>query len=566
MLIPPLLAAAAAFALFSSADAACSSISTRPSWNELSAGQKAAYVAAARRLYDRPDSGQCVNPSTASHLDFVECHWRYRQANHGSPYFWPWHRIFTRTYERALQSIDPSVVLPYADWHSVSQAPHLYDIWANNYFGGNGNSGSSYCMTSGTFAGLTVSFADGSNTIKHCFSRKWSSGSTMPAFYPSDTVMGLINTDNFWSASQSIEGGPHAVVHNAIGGEMPNMWSTADPVFFAHHGYVDRLWWYRQTKCPSWANAFSGTNADMNHVLAPYSYTVAQVMSTESDLFCYRYTDRSSDRALNKCPASTGPSPTNPAGAATKTSPVPGATSAAAGGATTTTSGAAATNTADPYAYWLNNLLVGLIPGVPNKHAKLLRREDLNSTSSANVTVIEINNSTVAVNVTVTAVPGTNMTVALPTVNGTTACGLAYVATSIDDVKLPTKYIPADYSDNLVPLDYVGNINYYQKPKKTVSKAADYEAAVANGDKDVVLVLDDDDTEDLDNLRHVPSAPTDWLKMNNLDLAFIRKVEAFANALVDTINITPGYTSPDALKNVVLPQGDKAGVFYEKSD
>lgn len=40
------------------------------------------------------------------------------RTGHRSPSFLPWHRRFLLEFERALQSVDPSVALPYWDWSS----------------------------------------------------------------------------------------------------------------------------------------------------------------------------------------------------------------------------------------------------------------------------------------------------------------------------------------------------------------------------------------------------------------------------------------------------------------
>ncbi|KAI8805516.1 hypothetical protein BJ742DRAFT_712219 [Cladochytrium replicatum] len=518
----------AAAALVNEVGAACSSPYTRPSWSDLSSSQKAAYVAAAKKLYERPSSGQCVDPNTASHRDFTQCHFSYQGDNHSTP----WHRRFIRAYELALQSIDPSVVLPYMDWQQYSQAPHRADIWNDEYFGPNGDASKGGCVTEGTFGGTIVTFKNGGSTYSQCFKRNWNQGDSIEALVPSEAVMGLLDDPNFSTVSSRIENGPHAKVHVHIGGDMNTMYSTADPVFFLHHAYIDRLWWYWQTACPAWANNFA---ASTSHQLTPYSERVSNVMSTLDGPFCYTYSRRDSDRALGKCPKQQDtPQPSTPP----KTSaapPAPAATSAAggsnggsgtAGGSnggsgaattggapapaatgTTTSSQTAATGTAS--AKWLQNVIVDLAPGVPKK---LHRRAGVGDAAFYNNTEIH----------------GLNQT------------GLNNIVLS------DTPVIPDDY----VPRSFTGKIAVYSPPKKTVKTAKELEAAQAKGDNEVVLVLTHDDTTDLENLRHVPNLPLDYIKMMRMDVAKVRYVETYINTLVDVINMTPGYTSPDALKNV----------------
>ncbi|KAI8806109.1 hypothetical protein BJ742DRAFT_817564, partial [Cladochytrium replicatum] len=247
--------------------------------------------------------------------------------------------------------------------------------------------------------------------------------------------------------------------------------------------------------------------------------------------------------------------------------------SGSASGGTTTSNHPS--NATTQHATWLQHFIIDLAPGV----TKLGRRSDvgvgvffnsteipgLNQTASNNnivlsdTPVIPVTNTTlnhtILINGTehpiekdTTVIPGTNVTVALPVVNGTVA--LNCVAPAPSDAKLATKYIPEDYEDDYVPRSFTGYIAVYKSPKKTVKTAKEYEAAKEKGDKDVVLVLDKNDNTDQENLRHVTNIPLDYIKMMNLDVATVRYMETYANTLVDVINMTPGYTSPDALKNL----------------
>jgi len=71
---------------------------------------------------------------------------------HNGPAFLPWHREYLRRFERALQSIDPSVSLPYWDW-TVDNSP-ASSLWDASFMGGNG-SGADRRVTSGPFAFAT---------------------------------------------------------------------------------------------------------------------------------------------------------------------------------------------------------------------------------------------------------------------------------------------------------------------------------------------------------------------------------------------------------------------------
>ncbi|KAI8805524.1 hypothetical protein BJ742DRAFT_759397 [Cladochytrium replicatum] len=559
--------------------AQCSNPTVRQSWSSLSLEQKERYVAAARELYARPLSGQCVDPKTASHGDFTQCHWTFQKDNHGTFYFWPWHRRFIRTYELALQSVDSSVVLPYMDWHEVSQALHTSDIWNVEYFGANGEDTDDRCVTQGTFANLTVTYIDNGTKFTHCLGRKWSGGpAKINPVYPSDAVMAMLNSGDFSKVSQSVEGGPHAAVHNGIGGDMAFMYSTADPVFFLHHGYVDRLWWYWQTSCPAWARNFNGTGADSDHVLRPYTETVSDVLSTTDGPFCYRYTKSESDKALSNCGAgagdpigggeSVGTTTTKTGGAATSTTSAAKTTSAAGASATggAGSGGAIVAHGDNHDTAWLGNMFVGLAPGLHHvqKRAIMLLKDTKaasasDDSGSATMTrtgavlnlqrsVKLLDGSWKLMDKVKTQNPASNVTVHLPLLDGKIA--LSTVAMDMDDIVLPTKHITAEYEDDLIPLSFVGDIAYYPPPASTVSNVTAFKALLAAGlEGSAALVLEVGDDEDEENLRHVESLPKEWIEMNGMDLGWVRRIEAFANALVDAVNSVPEYTAPDAIGN-----------------
>lgn len=55
-------------------------------------------------------------------------------------------------------------------------------------------------------------------------------------------------THHMSAGSSTLEGQPHNQVHNNIGGIMPTLLSSIDPIFFMHHCNIDRLWevWARK--------------------------------------------------------------------------------------------------------------------------------------------------------------------------------------------------------------------------------------------------------------------------------------------------------------------------------
>ncbi|KAJ3254080.1 hypothetical protein HK103_007541 [Boothiomyces macroporosus] len=290
---------------------ACSPGPVRQEWRQLSSGQQQAYLNAINQLNQRQDdtSNDSTDPATWSFAHFAIVHARYQQANHNqgsvqAPPFFAWHRIFLHYYEKALQSIDSSVVLPYWDWTQDSQNPLSSDVYAQ--LGGNGQ-GASGCMETNPLNGWSSAVNGG------CLKRCSGAGQTL---YPAGAVVSLMNgSPNYAALNRQIQDGPHGAVHNVIGGrcadggvgDMYTMSSAGDPIFYMHHAMVDKIWMMWQDACPSkFANDYS---AAVNSVMAPFTQTAQDVLNFKASdgNFCYGYSSSGINSVqLNKCAGAPG--------------------------------------------------------------------------------------------------------------------------------------------------------------------------------------------------------------------------------------------------------------------
>ena len=160
---------------------------------------------------------------------------------HNGWWFLPWHRCYLYFHERILGSLigDPTFRLSFWDWSTQAASPSHQTMPPP------------YTDTTGTNPLL--------NALR---------GDTATAVLPANTVgpvvmtrvMGQPTFDLFGGAPQkpnyyggALEAGPHGAVHNWTGTDgdtMPNcgddmgVLATAaqDPIFFAHHANIDRLW------------------------------------------------------------------------------------------------------------------------------------------------------------------------------------------------------------------------------------------------------------------------------------------------------------------------------------
>jgi tyrosinase len=214
--------------------------------------------------------------------NMVKLHLDATDHAHNTAYFLPWHRGYIREFERALQAIDPSICLPYWNWSVDSQAPENSPIFSNGYYGSHGD-----CVSDGAFGTWRPYYPR-----PHCLARKWKYGDNLGAFHSFEginkIVTGSDSYDRFRSRCEMVA---HPAPHVNIGGDMSEMYSPNDPLFWAHHGYVDYVWTQYQKRK---GYDFSGPNgrggsANKGDDLLGLPYKVEAVL--DSHKLCYDYVD-----------------------------------------------------------------------------------------------------------------------------------------------------------------------------------------------------------------------------------------------------------------------------------
>lgn len=270
----------------------------RKSVSTLTAEEKAAFVTALKTLKTTIPKGQTLS----IYDQFVLRHvltMGFRQSlgaegdargnpAHSYPAFLPWHRQFLKDFELALQSVDPSITLPYWDW---TDAQALDVILADDFLGPNGSGTTIDLSDAGQFEGGEVQtglFADWKLDPNLHFDpiRMVSLGTHLIRFVqlppfnqyplPQSAITQLLSTDNYEVFNALLEGALelrdgeyqevwfyHSYMHSLIGGSRVDQldWSKAtphqeqslgtmdsipsspyDPIFWLHHANVDRLW------------------------------------------------------------------------------------------------------------------------------------------------------------------------------------------------------------------------------------------------------------------------------------------------------------------------------------
>ncbi|GAB1641891.1 tyrosinase MelC2 [Krasilnikovia sp. MM14-A1259] len=252
----------------------------RKNQRDLSADEKRAFVNAVLELKKRGRYDEFVRTHNTFILNDSDTG---NRVGHRSPSFLPWHRQFLLDFERALQSIDSSVNLPYWNWSTDGASSTL---WGDDFLGGNGRDSDNQVMT-GPFAFSGGNWTINVRTDRRNFLRRelGASGQPLPTASDVRTVLAQTRYDVApWNSSSTtgfrnlIEGwrGPniHNRVHVWVGGDMTSGTSPNDPVFWLHHCHIDKLWsdWQKAHPSSGYLPTGGTTNVvDLNDTMAPWN-------------------------------------------------------------------------------------------------------------------------------------------------------------------------------------------------------------------------------------------------------------------------------------------------------
>lgn len=130
---------------------------------------------------------------------------------HGVPYFLAWHRGYLHTFQQTVREVsgNSNLIVPYWDYYkNANLPPEFTDPTSPLYVSGRVNTNVASALSMSPFSTRYKNFQRG----------------LVDAFEP------------------VIENKPHGTFHNIIGGFMARLNAPMDPVFWFHHGQIDRLW------------------------------------------------------------------------------------------------------------------------------------------------------------------------------------------------------------------------------------------------------------------------------------------------------------------------------------
>jgi len=181
-------------------------------------------------------------------------------CQHRSPLFLPWHRAYLYFFEKALQDRVPGVTLPWWDWtkdHEQGVPP----AYARARVDGRRNP-----LASSPIQAIGRRDPRETRTWREPGPRNW-----LPT--PAQAEAALANRDYFTFQNQleSLHNG----IHGYVGGTMGDPRTSAyDPVFWAHHCMIDRLWYLWQLDHPG----VRLPAAYLDTALPPFPMTVRQTL------------------------------------------------------------------------------------------------------------------------------------------------------------------------------------------------------------------------------------------------------------------------------------------------
>jgi tyrosinase len=257
--------------------------------------ERKVFVDAVLAMKHRPSRLHAGAADLSRYDDFVEVHMNAMMVmmmdppapswGHQAAAFGPWHRVLLLEFERELQVANPAVTIPYWDWTHDS-APTA-SLWAHEFLGPNGAADTGR-VDDGPFAGRTnqwpIRIKDDEGAPDYLTRRMGAQADarTLPAAAAQQRALARTPYDTpLWEDTLRDRNDPsqwggfrimleitlHNPVHRWVGGNMQDMASPNDPVFWLHHCNCDRLWAMWQLQHQDIARYLPVSNGPMGHNL-----------------------------------------------------------------------------------------------------------------------------------------------------------------------------------------------------------------------------------------------------------------------------------------------------------
>jgi tyrosinase len=216
-------------------------------------------------------------------------------AAHGTDFFLPWHRAYLYFFERALRDRNKTAMLPWWDWRTGPGRPEaLPQAFVGATAGGKPNPLASAAIdplarTQGRRfqqqLGLDPALLRATRTKR----APGTLGVPLPTL---DDVKGVLELRDFVDFSRQLEQ-LHNNVHVWVGGHMSEIpFAAFDPIFWAHHTMIDRIWRLWQLRRPG---ALPPARI-LDEALPPFAMTVRQTLDPTALGYDYAVSSTSAAR------------------------------------------------------------------------------------------------------------------------------------------------------------------------------------------------------------------------------------------------------------------------------
>lgn len=168
---------------------------------------------------------------------------------HGHPAFLPWHRAYLLRFEQALRDTGHDVSLPWWDWTRTREIPAIFKEEKD----GDGSPNPLHSSSISELARRQGARSEEEETrwlagFEETVRRPGRPGTRLPT--PAEieyTIAKHRQYDQFRSEIEDY----HGNVHVWVGGHMGNLpFASFDPIFWAHHCMIDRIWRIWQLEHP----------------------------------------------------------------------------------------------------------------------------------------------------------------------------------------------------------------------------------------------------------------------------------------------------------------------------
>ncbi|KDR66552.1 hypothetical protein GALMADRAFT_259070 [Galerina marginata CBS 339.88] len=284
----------------------CVNPAVRREWRTLSVAERTEWIGAIKCLAKMPHNSSVhetqfrafqprLNPNSSFFDDLTFVHNDLIELIHGTGLFFPWHRHHLRTLENAIRThCGYKGVMSYWDW--TQDAPDFENslFWNDSDpesgLGGWGNPDADMQVADGAFAGFKLAYPVPHNLRRHFRLRPYLNTSRGFHIIPTRMVNESFTRAEVMRVISSYVGdyrgfqkelgalpGMHSSVHSIVGGDLAGEcpsdapegkchksvgYSPNDPLFYLHHGMIDKIWYDWQNAHPANKNSFSGGSVE----------------------------------------------------------------------------------------------------------------------------------------------------------------------------------------------------------------------------------------------------------------------------------------------------------------